>query len=565
MLACTRQKGDGSQVHIQFPAMNGVQQAAGQFFQSLSPLSFDSTAPSALSDIDCYGVFVGASESGFNESSCTSGNGTELFRFGPSAGLFPAGSTATLEVRSGSNRGIYVAGVKMLSGSCQGPVLKNITASNYSYPYLLASVVRNLPPGDVPIDLTLQADFSAAKKMASCSFFSGSPAAQPPILQIASAYQHTCALSNDGNVKCWGHNGYGQLGLGDLDDRGDGAGEMGNNLPYVDIDGTAVQIAVGAYHSCARMNTGQVKCWGYNFAGQLGIGNTTDIGDGASEMGPNLQAVDLGTGRTAVSISAGNYSTCALLDNSTVKCWGLNDYGQLGLGDTNNRGDAPGEMGDSLPALNFGGATPTAVFGGVANNCAIMSTGALKCWGDGSNGAVGDSTAGTARTSPTQVTGLTANVVNVEIGYLSSCAVLSTGAVNCWGMNGFGQLGDGTTTDRNAPVAVSGLTDAVKVGLGNDHACAIRSDGTLKCWGSNGNGGLGIDSSSSQSSPVSVLNISGVTGITGGNYHTCAILSGSSVKCWGGNSYGELGLGDTAPRGNTPGDMATLPAVDLGN
>ena len=97
-----------------------------------------------------------------------------------------------------------------------------------------------------------------------------------------------------------------------------------------------------------------LKCWGRNYHGQLGHGNTADRGDGPDEMGDALDAVDLGTGRTAKMIDAGDDHTCAVLDDDSVKCWGRNDYGQLGLGEFSNRGDGPGEMGDALDAVDLG-------------------------------------------------------------------------------------------------------------------------------------------------------------------------------------------------------------------
>ena len=159
-----------------------------------------------------------------------------------------------------------------------------------------------------------------------------------------------------GVIKCWGSNDYGQLGLGDTSIRGDGPGEMGDDLPAVDLGPgrTAKMIAGGSNHACAVLDDDSVKCWGRNDYGQLGLGHTSDRGDNINEMGDKLPAVDLGTGRTAKMISAGEAHTCALLDDDSLKCWGRNDYGQLGIGDTDRRGDGPGEMGDDLPFVDLG-------------------------------------------------------------------------------------------------------------------------------------------------------------------------------------------------------------------
>ncbi|MEQ1906601.1 MAG: hypothetical protein ABL888_20620 [Pirellulaceae bacterium] len=575
-VACTRETASVSKVKIRFPSAALIQKTdlLSAFERAVRPLSesgFDSTPPTDLSEIECFAVFVGADEQGMNESTCKNDSGVDFMSFGPAAGLFSTSESGVLDIKSGAQRRIYVAGLKKLSGYCEGPNPKDLTPSNYSFPYLLAVTVQDLTPGEVTIDMVLENSFSGSNKMADCTFTQPPPSSTGPSpsptplgiqMMVASAYRHTCALSSTGVVKCWGQNNAGQLGQGDINNRGDGIGEMGGSLNPVDLDGVAVQIGVGAYHSCALMADNTIKCWGDNFYGQLGREDTIVRGDGPGEMGANLVSVDLGTGRSALQLAVGSYTTCALLDNFTAKCWGKNDYGQLGYGDTVQRGDNSSEMGDNLPIINFGGVTPIKLFAGVGNTCAILATGALKCWGDGANGALGNGVPGVPAYAPTQVTGLTSNVVDVEIGYGHSCAVMTSGAVNCWGMNFYGGVGDGTTTDRSTPVPVLGISTAVKIGLGNDSSCAILSDGTLKCWGANGNGTLGIDSTADQSSPATVLNVLNVSSVTSGMSHTCAVASGL-FKCWGMNGSGELGLGDTTTRGHVPSSMSSLPNVDL--
>src|SRR5690606_31156632 len=143
-------------------------------------------------------------------------------------------------------------------------------------------------------------------------------------VEVTAGYWHTCARLDNGAVRCWGHNGSGRLGLGDTVNRGDGPGEMGDALSTVDLGTgrTAVEIAAGDSHTCARLDNGTVKCWGYNATGRLGLGNVASRGDGPGEMGDSLPAVNLGTGRTAVELAAGGAHTCARLDDNTVKCWG---------------------------------------------------------------------------------------------------------------------------------------------------------------------------------------------------------------------------------------------------
>jgi hypothetical protein len=170
--------------------------------------------------------------------------------------------------------------------------------------------------------------------------------------QVATGSQHSCALLDDDTIKCWGRNDYGQLGIGDTVHRGVTLDQMGDALPVVQLGEPAKAVAAGAQHTCAILKSGNVKCWGYNDAGQLGQGRTDNLGDAANELA-SLPAIDLGTGRTAVAIDVGTHS-CALLDNGAVKCWGSNLNGELGQGDTAARGAAPGTMGDALHEIDLG-------------------------------------------------------------------------------------------------------------------------------------------------------------------------------------------------------------------
>ena len=173
---------------------------------------------------------------------------------------------------------------------------------------------------------------------------------------IASRGRHSCAILDNASVKCWGWGNNGKLGQGNTNNIGNAANEMGDNLPSIDLGTgrTATAISVGWSHfTCALLDNASVKCWGAGQEGMLGQGNTNNLGDGANEMGDNLPTVDLGTGRTAIAISAGSTHTCALLDNSAVKCWGNALTGRLGQGNTNTLGDDANEMGDNLPAIDL--------------------------------------------------------------------------------------------------------------------------------------------------------------------------------------------------------------------
>lgn len=178
---------------------------------------------------------------------------------------------------------------------------------------------------------------------------------QHRVLEVATGWEHTCARLSGGIVKCWGRNSYGQLGIGDVWTRGYDPIHMGANLPALDLgkDKTAQAISAGSYHTCALLNDGSVKCWGHNYDGQLGLGDMDARGDGAEEMGDQLPSANLGTGDTSLLIRTGGGHTCAVLQSGRLKCWGSNNYGQLGLGAPGNRGDQADEMGDSLPTVRL--------------------------------------------------------------------------------------------------------------------------------------------------------------------------------------------------------------------
>ena len=164
---------------------------------------------------------------------------------------------------------------------------------------------------------------------------------QPAFRFLTTGSSHSCAILDNGLARCWGRNSQGQLGLGDVDARGDGPGEMGDNLPTVDLGTgrTATAITAGGNFTCALLDNGSLKCWGGNSIGQLGLGDVDARGDGPGEMGDNLPTIDLGTDRTATAISTGSNHTCAILTNNDVVCWGQNTYSQLGLGSSVTIGD----------------------------------------------------------------------------------------------------------------------------------------------------------------------------------------------------------------------------------
>jgi len=292
-------------------------------------------------------------------------------------------------------------------------------------------------------------------------------------------FYHSCALGTGDAVKCWGNNGYGQLG----------DGTTTNASTPVTVQGLtgATAIAVGTNHSCALLTAGTVKCWGGNMFGELGDGSS-----GATNSPPvTVQGL---TGATAIAAGPGH--SCALLNAGTVKCWGYNASGQLGNGTTTN---------SPVPVTVQGLTGATAISAGVFNSCALAAGGTVKCWGNNSYGQLGDGTTTNAST-PVIVQGLT-GAAAIAVGTSHSCALLTAGTIECWGSNASGQLGNGTTTNSPVPVTVQSLTGATAISAGGQHSCALLTAVTVKCWGSNGFGQLGDGTTNSHPTPVLVIGL----------------------------------------------------------
>ncbi len=363
----------------------------------------------------------------------------------------------------------------------------------------------------------------------------------PTITAIAAGYDHTCALTSGGGVKCWGSNGYGQLGNGTTSN---------SNVP-VDVLGltSGVSAIVAAFgHTCALTSGGGVKCWGYNRFGQLGSGTTTT-------SSVPVDVAGLASGVTA--IAAGAYHSCALTSGGGVKCWGWNSLGQLGNGSTT----------DSLTPVDVAGLASgvTAIATGAYHSCALTSGGGVNCWGNNLVGQLGNGTILDSLT-PVDASGLTSGISAIAAGHTHTCALTSGRGATCWGYNSYGKLGNGSTIRSPIPVDVSGLTSGViAIAAGGYHTCAVTSGGGVKCWGYNGYGRLGNGTTINSSVTVDVAGLaSGVRGIAAGLAHTCALTSGGGVKCWGWNSSGQLGTGrSTNSRVPVDVDFATHQTIDL--
>jgi alpha-tubulin suppressor-like RCC1 family protein len=365
---------------------------------------------------------------------------------------------------------------------------------------------------------------------------------------------HSCALVDDGTVECWGGNWEGQLGVGT-------SGELNrrSSVPAgpIALGRDAVAIACGGSHSCALLDDGNVRCWGYNGSGQLGIGSTTPLR--LSAPGP---AVALGAGRRATAISLGESHSCALLDDDSVKCWGYNGEGALGVGDNDDR-SAPEDESVRVPG------TPVQLLALGYTTCVLLEDGGLSCWGGNWAGQLGygDTDGSNApREEAARIAG-DVRALSLSRGFVYShlCATFEDTTARCWGYNGSGQLGFETPSlsapsrvwTPDAPIDFGGASPSAMLAKA-DSTCARLSDGTYTCWGSNGNGQFGYGDTNERSRPGDTLDLAGGRLVLG-NAHSCAIATDGSVRCWGQNGNGQLGYGDTTQRSAIP---ATT--VDLG-
>ncbi len=354
------------------------------------------------------------------------------------------------------------------------------------------------------------------------------------VTMISSSHKHTCVLLSSGGVKCWGYNYHGELGDGGTVNRLAPA-------PVVGLSGGIAAIAAGGFHTCALAADGTVFCWGANWHGQLGDGSTRE----------RLTPVQVEDVNSATAIAAGKYHTCALLQNRDVLCWGYNRYGQQGNGSTSD---------NLTPKKVVGLSSVVAIGAGALHNCALINDGRVRCWGDNLEGQIGNGTRA-MQLLPVNVSGLNtgSGVTALSLGAFHSCALVAGGTALCWGDNWAGQVGDGSTFDQLAPVGVSGLPSGIlALGAGDSHTCAVAADGKVLCWGSKGVGQLGDLTTALSLAPVSVAGLgSSIQEVHAGSRHACALTSSGGVKCWGNNKYGQLGDGTTIDR-LSPVDVAGL-------
>jgi alpha-tubulin suppressor-like RCC1 family protein len=344
---------------------------------------------------------------------------------------------------------------------------------------------------------------------------------------LAAGGFHTCAVLTGGSVKCWGYDSFGQLGNGAF---GPPSPTPAATAPLSQTFGVgAVEITTGRFHTCARLSDGLVDCWGSNFFGQLGSGTT------------NIVNVPIRSNiiTPAVAVTAGIYHTCAIAADGTASCWGENALGQvLPNGPTLQLSPGP-----PVPSL----ANTVEISAGELHTCAATGDGQIRCWGSNQYGQHGDGN--TLLSGVDSVAGVIGTFLarRVTAGNQFTCGVRGAGAAACWGAGTHGQLGDSAASSSANPVAVTGLANAIAISAGSSaHACMIDGQGGAQCWGSNSSGQLGNNTTISSARPVHVAaGTAPFTGIAVGDAHTCALTANGAVNCWGAADRGQLGSGGT--------------------
>lgn len=382
-------------------------------------------------------------------------------------------------------------------------------------------------------------DSSGAVASGVCVGHTGYRSTQPSIATVVSGgTYHTCAIASS-RLYCWGDNSDGQLGNGN---------NTTSSIPsLVDTTGvlagkTITALSSGGHHACV-LASGRPYCWGQGNYGQLGNNLAS-----SSNVPVAVDNTGVLSGKAITAIAAGGYHTCVIASGQPY-CWGAAGFGRLGNGMVSGQSNVPIAV-DTTGVLS--GKTITAIAPGTSHTCAIASDQAAYCWGLNNNYQIGNPSVSGYTAVPVAVdttTGLAGKTVTIiASGVYHTCAVAS-GQMYCWGNNGYGQIGNNTTAMQASPAAVTtsgvlGGKNISSVTVGYYHTCAVAS-GQVYCWGYNGFGSVGNSSSVDVSAPVAV-DTSGflygktVTAIGRGDYHTCAVASGQ-IFCWGWNNNSQLG------------------------
>lgn len=346
---------------------------------------------------------------------------------------------------------------------------------------------------------------------------------------IATGRAFSCAITVAGGVKCWGADGFGQLGNGAT------SGNSSTPVDAIGLSSGVTQISASSSHVCA-VKGGKVFCWGFNFSGEIGTGATNNTGVETPYEVPGLTNV--------TEVSAGNGHTC-VVDGGAVKCWGADQSGQLG----------DGGSGVSLTPVTAIASGAVAVDAKYGQTCALMADGSAKCWGKNLAGQVGNGSTVSPQSTPVTVTAVTGQIAALSVGQARACAIMkSDGALKCWGSNGVGGLGNGSNSGSFTGVTATGLSSGVAaVSANEDVSCALTTAGAVKCWGDNSSGQLGNGGTTNTDVPTDVPGLdSGVIAVTVSEYHVIAVMADGSLKSWGFNGSGQLGDGTTTDR-STPG------------
>ncbi len=294
---------------------------------------------------------------------------------------------------------------------------------------------------------------------------------------ISGGGEHTCGLTVVGAAYCWGADGNGQLGDGNTAD---------TSAPVAVTGGlTFKAVSAGLYHTCGLTVAGAIYCWGNNHGGELGNGAISYV---------NSSPVAVSGGLTFAGVGAGYQYSCGLTTGGSAYCWGYNNYGELGNGDTTS---------SSVPVAVSGGLSLVALSTGYFHACGLTGAGRAYCWGGNFAGELGNGTS-TASSTPVAVSGgLT--FATISAGQWVTCGATTSGAAYCWGWSSAGQLGNGTTAYTNpTPVPVSGGLTFQAVSTGYAHTCGLTTTGAVYCWGDNSEGELGNGSTTISATPVLV-------------------------------------------------------------
>lgn len=368
------------------------------------------------------------------------------------------------------------------------------------------------------------------------------PVAVSGLSGVAGVYtgeSNTCAITTAGSVRCWGSNGVGSLGNGNT---------TSSSVP-VQVSGLtsgAKKLVKGTAHACAITASNSVVCWGRNQSGALGDGTTTNRSTPVTASGLTSNVTDLAA--TNGGFGMGD-QTCALVSGQ-VRCWGRNIF------ETQTAQFADFDSPLGITATTNPVTTPTSVISSGVSDlisegeifCAKLSSGASQCWGVNEVGRLGTNDAITpsliSTTYPEPIIGFT-----VDTALSSVFAISNTGRLYAHGLNLDGQLGDGTRTNRAAPVLIN-IPPVKKLASGFYHTCSLSTAGGVKCWGYHGNGQVGTGTNNGTDTfiptPTDVQGLtSGVVDIEANGETTCAVLSGGGVRCWGRNNGGQIGNGTT--------------------